>query len=915
MPDDTPKIRTIPIRRSLNRPDMIFGAEADPVFATGIISVAVAMSAPSLFSLCASIVFWLVNLFIFRIIAQKDPIRTQVYFKTLNYKKFYPRRAIAWDQPKSPGFVHFRGKQTKGFSNLLQYAACIEDGILLLKDGSFLAGFRFRSIDTASCVPEELAVLTAKVNNALKDLGDGWMIQVDAVRTSAETYPPRNASHFPDTITLAIEEERREHYQAVGRHFTTENILYLTYKPSLAAEKLSSFAYQTTGDHSAKKEPPAAKALRRYQEDLAEVEDTLSAIMWLERLLDYEQEDEHGQKHTYSTLLSYIQHAITGDKHPVMLPRTPFYLDCLIGGQDLTGGVTPKIGDKYIGVVAIDGFPLESWPTMLSTLDGLPLSYRFSSRYICMGTYTAKKEIEKHRKGWAQKEINLLDKFFPKPDARVNQDARNMSNDAELAIADVQSGLVSAGHYAANIVLMNENKQIVVDWGRELRTKISRAGFGSRIEEDNCIEAWQGTHPGNGHSNVRQCIVNSLNFTDLLPLSTIWAGREICPNPMFPKNSPPLLFAETEGATPFRLNLHVGDLGHTMIMGPTGSGKSTLMALLAAQAMRYPHASVIAFDKGFSMYALIKGAGGTHYHIGGDNSQLAFCPLQHVTSDFEQSWAAEWIAALCELQQLRVQPKHQEAIHDAMKQIRNNPSDLRTLSEFFHLVQDEEIKSCVRHYTRKGDMGRLLDAPKDYFGFSRMTCFELEDLLPLGDKNVIPVLEYIFHRIEKSLTGKPTFMFLDEAWTMFGHKLFVEKIRGWLKELRKANCAVIMGTQSLSDTARSGIQDVLMESCPLKIFLANAEATQDINKEMYRQFGLNNRQIEIIANATSKRDYYVVSPEGRRKITLNLGPVAKAFVGTSGKEQVAHIKELEESYGYPQWTSQWLNETTQGVYQ
>ena len=96
--------------------------------------------------------------------------------------------------------------------------------------------------------------------------------------------------------------------------------------------------------------------------------------------------------------------------------------------------------------------------------------------------------------------------------------------------------------------------------------------------------------------------------------------------------------------------------------------------------------------------------------------------------------------------------------------------------------------------------------------------------MALGEKNLIPVLLYLFRHFERSLTGAPALLLLDEAWVMLGHPVFREKIREWLKVLRKANCAVVLATQSLSDAVRSGILDVLLESCPTKILLPNEEA-------------------------------------------------------------------------------------------
>jgi type IV secretion system protein VirB4 len=164
---------------------------------------------------------------------------------------------------------------------------------------------------------------------------------------------------------------------------------------------------------------------------------------------------------------------------------------------------------------------------------------------------------------------------------------------------------------------------------------------------------------------------------------------------------------------------------------------------------------------------------------------------------------------------------------------------------------------------------------------------------------------YLFRRIEKSLIGQPAAIVLDEAWMMLGHPAFRAKIREWLKVLRKANCAVIMATQSLSDAANSGILDVIVESCSTKIFLPNPFARDPDTAELYKRMGLNPRQIEIIATALPKRQYYIVSEGGRRLYELALGRLAMAFVAVSDKETISEIRQLESRFG-ESWVDEYL---------
>ncbi|MDQ7830659.1 MAG: conjugal transfer protein TrbE [Desulfovibrionaceae bacterium] len=790
--------------------------------------------------------------------------------------------------------------QKRGFSDLLPYAVLCAPGVVLCKDGTLIAGFTARGQDTASSTEDELAYVSMQFNSAVRLLGSGWMIQVDAVRTNYHAYPPREASHFPDHVSQLIDDERRKFFSD-DVCFRTKTVILLSYKIPFGSDRVSSLA-QTGMQQSNALE----RAINAFQNTISELDDALSSILKLRRLNDYSIVDDDGTEHLYSSLLSHIQHCITGMEQPVRVPKIPMYLDALLGSDDFIAGLAPRVGEQHIAVLGIDGFPQESWPAMLAALDGLKLQYRYSTRFICMDQLEATKEINSFRKGWQQKVFRFIDKFFNNPNARANRDAALMVEDAEQALVDVQGGRVGAGFLTSCIVLQHDNRELLRDWARELRRLILSLGFGCRFERINAVEAWLGTHPGNWFANLRRPILNTLNLADLLPLSSVWTGEQFCPCPFYPEHSPPLMVCTTDGSTPFWFNLHVRDLGHTAILGPTGSGKSTLLALIAVQTRRYANAQIFAFDKGMSMYAACKGCGGAHYEIG-TGKALSFAPLAHIDDPADMSWAEEWIATLLELQGTTVTPGNRAAIHNAMVQLRADSKEFRSLSHFKDAVQDHRIKEGLTHYTIEGAMGSLLDASEDSFGISRFMVFEIEELMAFGPKNIIPVLLYLFRYIERSLHGQPGFIIFDEAWVMFADPVAKAKIKEQLKVMRKKNCAVILATQSITDVASSGIMDVIVESCPTKIYLADLTARQETRADMYKKFGLNDRQIEIIASATPKRDYYMDTPNGRRLIQLALQKETLAFVGVSDPDSISRIKELEVSHGET-WQMEWLRE-------
>src|SRR5438445_5614498 len=123
----------------------------------------------------------------------------------------------------------------------------------------------------------------------------------------------------------------------------------------------------------------------------------------------------------------------------------------------------------------------------------------------------------------------------------------------------------------------------------------------------------------------------------------------------------------------------------------------------------------------------------------------------------------------------------------------------------------------------------------------------MEALMPSRDA-VLPVLTYLFRRLEQRFDGPPVLLVLDEAWVFLDDPAFAGRIREWLKTLRKKNVSVVFATQSLADVQRSTIAPAIIESCASRIFLPNPQATDPQPRSIYEGFGLNAPHIGIRAH-------------------------------------------------------------------
>ena len=301
--------------------------------------------------------------------------------------------------------------------------------------------------------------------------------------------------------------------------------------------------------------------------------------------------------------------------------------------------------------------------------------------------------------------------------------------------------------------------------------------------------------------------------------------------------------------------------------------------------------------------------GGDWHDLGGALSDdaiepVALQPLAAISDPAEQMWAAEWVAAILAREGVTVTPEAKEHLWSALTSLVSAPTAERTLTGLSVLLQSGALKRALQPYCVGGPWGRLLDAEAERLGEADIQAFETEGLI--GSGAAPAVLAYLFHRVETRLDGRPTLLIVDEGWLALDDPTFGAQLREWLKVLRKKNASVVFATQSLADIETSAIAPAIIESCPTRLFLPNERAIEPQITTIYRRFGLNDRQIEILARATPKRDYYCQSRRGNRLFELGLGEVALAFTAASSKSDQVAIAAVLAAHGRDGFAAAWL---------
>jgi type IV secretion/conjugal transfer VirB4 family ATPase len=784
--------------------------------------------------------------------------------------------------------------RTARLSDVLPWAALAAKGVVLNKDGALQRTARFRGPDLDSATPAELAAVAGRLNNALRRLGSGWAVFVEAQRRPATDYPDDS---LPDPASALVEAERRAQFEEAGAHYESAYFLTLLWlPPEEDAARAEGWLYEGRARPGLDAWELAKAFIDRTDRLLRLVEGFVPEAEWLDD----------------AETLTFLHATVSTKRQAVRVPEIPMHLDALLADEPLTGGLEPRLGEHHLRVLTVIGFPGATTPGLLDDLNRLAFPYRWTTRAIMLDKLDATRLLGKIRRQWFAKRKSLAailkEVMTNEASALTDSDAANKAADADAALQDLGADQVGQAFVTATVVVWDTDPSQATEHLRQAEKVIQARDFTVIAEGLNAVEAWLGSLPGQVYANVRRPPVSTLNLAHMIPLSAVWAG----PARDEHLGAAPLFFARTDGATPFRFSLHVGDVGHTLVVGPTGAGKSVLLALMALSFRRYPAAQVFAFDFGGSIRAAALAMGGAWHDLGGavgedgdgDAPALSLQPLRRIDDLAERAWAADWLAAIFIRAGVAVTPDLKAHLWSALGSLACAPVGERTLTGLAVLLQSAPLKQALAPYGLGGAFGRLLDAETEFIGYDAIQAFETEGLIGTGA--AAPVLAYLFHRIEARLDGRPTLVVVDEGWLALDDPAFSAQLREWLKTLRKKNASVIFATQSLADIETSTIAPAVVESCPTRIFLPNDRAFEPQIAALYRRFGLNDRQIEILARATPKRDYYCQSRRGDRLFELGLGEVALAFTAASSKTDQAQISGLLDRHGRAGFAAAWL---------
>jgi len=618
---------------------------------------------------------------------------------------------------------------------------------------------------------------------------------------------------------------------------TFENELYITIIKKADTEGAAKFQHLYQKFMATTDKTAGDKLLKESYDELEEITSrVLSTLNQYEPELLQVVETPNGAFCKITEFLGKLVNC--GAETPTLVPTMP--LNKYISNHRLFFGkksieARGAVKSRYAGLLSIKEYGPS---TFAGTFDGflqmpfefvMTQSFSFENRQVAIG----KLQLQQNR--MIQAEDKAVSQIY-----QITQ-----------AIDMATSGEIAFGQHHMTLLVIAEDTKTLENYVSLASVEMFNSGIQPVRETINLEASFWGQLPGNTHYLIRKSIINSLNLAAYASLHNFPKGKA--------KGNhwgDSVTVFDTTSGTPFHFNFHVRDVGHSLIIGPTGAGKTVLMNFLCAMAQKFK-CRMFFFDKDRGAEIFLRALGGK-YTIIDPGKPCNFNPLQLPETGENKTFLLEWLKLLVTVNGEEITAENITALTQAIAgNYKLKPEDrrLRNIVPFLGIEGPGSLANRISMWHSHGSHARIFDNENDSMDLSNFSVygFEMAELLK-DPMSLAPVLSYVFHRINISLDGTPTMIVLDEAWALIDNPVFAPKIKDWLKVLRKLNTFVIFATQSVEDATKSAISDTLIQQTATQIFLPNLKATN-----VYRTaFMLSSREFALIKTTDPSSRYFLI---------------------------------------------------------
>ena len=762
-------------------------------------------------------------------------------------------------------------------SNFIPYKYHIDSTTLLLKDNSLLKAIRLEGFPFETADDEDVDINKSIRNQLFKSVSSGnfalsfHIIRRHDNKAGDDFFSKKIQNYFADRVR---QQWKKKH--SIKSGFVNE--LYVTIvRRSDKKVKFFNEIWRKIIREDAKQ--GAIADLKPAFEELNEVTNRILISMrnYSPALLGVKEKNGIA----FSDLTTFLSKIANCGiiEHDVGLPTDSIDKSLLLNrmyfGDKAMEVVTPA-GDYYSGIVSLKEYGQNTSAGMLDSFLQVPYrliitqTFQFVNRQVAIN----KMQVQQNRMMQTQ-------------DKAISQ-----IGEITRALDDAMSGRIAFGLHHLTILCTEKTSKGLEDALSLIDSELANTGVYSIREKVNMEPAFWAQLPGNFDYIVRKATISTLNLAGFASQHNYPSGKKYGNH----WGDAVTLFDTTSG-TPFYFSFHVRDVGHTMIIGPTGAGKTVLLNFLCAQSMKFVP-RVFFFDKDRGAEIFIRALGGV-YTVIEPRTKANLNPLQLADTPDNRTFLQDWFALLASTHEEKMSAGDITVINDAINgnfKLDKKDRILSNLAPFLGLEGPDTLAGRISMWHGKGSHAALFDNASDSIDFSSSAVFGFEMGALLKDKSALgPVLLYLFHRISISLDGTPSIIILDEAWALIDNPIFGPTIKDWLKVLRKLNTFVVFATQSVEDASKSDISDTLVQQTSTQIFLPNLKAT-----DVYRSvFMLSEREYVLIKNTDPATRFFLVK-QGINAVVgrIDLSGMKDIINVLSGRvETVEVLKEVMDQCG------------------
>jgi type IV secretion system protein VirB4 len=514
-------------------------------------------------------------------------------------------------------------------------------------------------------------------------------------------------------------------------------------------------------------------------------------------------------------------------------------------------------GTRYAGIISIREYAPHTAAGIMDAFLQLPFEFVISQSFQFANRGNSLRSMQLQQRRMTQSQ-----------DMAISQ-----TNEITQALDMAMSGHIAFGEHHLTVMCIEDSLGALENALAMAIAELVNVGIHPVREKLVLEQCFWAQLPANYDFVGRKSKINTLNIAAFAAMHNYPTGR-ISGNHW----GDAVTVFDTTSGTPYFFNYHARDVGHTTIIGPTGAGKTVLMNFLAAQTMKF-NCRMFLFDKDRGAEIFVRAVEGNYANIE-PGEDCYFNPLQLDDTMSNRAFISEWLASLIAVNDEPITPEEMELVQRAIDgnyKLRIEDRVLRNIAPFFGMEGPNTPASRLKQWHTDGRYAKLFDHVTDKVDFKTNTVFGFEMGSVLANKGcLVPVLLYLFHRIQMSLDGTPTVIILDEAWALIDNRIFAAKIKDWLKTLRKLNGMVVFATQSVEDAVNSSISDTLIQQTATQIFLPNPKATEPYRKA----FMLSEREFNLLKNTDPGTRYFLVK-QGK--------DVVVARIDLSGMDDVIHV--------------------------